>query len=122
MYANNNTGKDTLKKKLELENAKEKAEDNNLESNKIKTTSKSNFRIISITTTVSHENDEEISEVHDGGVEMTNDRKITNGSSDRNDLNDTETLLKAKEIKDIKSNPSLNNIISDNPENRNDSC
>ena len=40
MYANNNTGKDTLKKKLELENAKEKDEDNNLESNKIKTTSK----------------------------------------------------------------------------------
>ena len=106
-----NTGKDILKKKVELENAKEKVEDNKLEPSKIKTKSKSNFRIISITTTVSHENDEEISEVDDGGVEVTNEKKATNGSLDIDGLNDTETHLKAGNTKDIKSNPESEEYI-----------
>ena len=46
---------------------------------------------------------------------------VTNENSDVNDLSDTKILLKAREIKDIESNPSLKNILIDNPENRNDS-
>ena len=46
-YANSNVGKDTFEEKLELENAKGNAKDNNYDSNKFKTINKSNLRIIS---------------------------------------------------------------------------
>ena len=68
-YANSNAGKDNFEERLELENAKRDAKDNNCDSNKFKSTKKSNFRIISVTSTVSHEIDEESSELDDENVE-----------------------------------------------------
>ena len=77
-YADSNAGKDNFEENLELGNAKRDAQDNNYDSNKVKPMKKSNFRIISVTDTVSHVTDNESVKLDDEKVETNNEFRNNN--------------------------------------------